>query len=238
MTLRTILPAVILASASLGFAQAETFDAYASNLALLQDKRIQGELGVTEAQRKSLNTHAEWYNAQTASIQKAASNAKTQAQQQELSKKLQGLMGQMKTRCLKVLTPGQTKRLRELSLQLQGPAVLLDERVAKEVGANAAQLKKMRTLYEGNIKKVSAMQEKTFRPIAEKYDKQAKGKTGDALKKIQEAMNKEMQSAQVRVQPQVQALAADTRNGILKLLTPAQRTKMQTLMGKPFKFQQ
>jgi hypothetical protein len=237
MTLRSIFPAVILASATLGFAQAESFDAYASNLALLQDKRIQTELGITEAQRKTLNSHAEWYNAQTASVQKAAPNAKTQAQQQELSKRLQSLMGQMKTRCLKVLTRGQTKRLRELSLQLQGPAVLLDDRVAKEVGANADQLKKMRALYEGNIKKVSAMQERTFRPIAQKYEKQAKGKSGEALKKIQEAMNKEMQSAQVRVQPQVQALAADTRNGILKLLTPAQRTKMQTLMGKPFKFQ-
>lgn len=237
MTLRTIFSAAIIASAAVGFAQAENFDSYASNLALLQDKKIQTELGVTEAQRKTLNTHAEWYNGQTAAIQKQAPNAKTKAQQEALSKKLQGLMGQMKTRCLKVLTAGQKKRLRELSLQLQGPAVLLDERVAKEVGASADQLKKMRALYEGNIKKVSAMQEKTFRPIAEKYEKQAKGKSGEALKKIQEAMNKEMQAAQVRVQPQVQALATDTRNGILKLLTPAQRTKMQNLMGKPFKFQ-
>ncbi len=237
MTFRTFLSTVILASASLGLAQAVSFDSYASNLALLQDKQIQTELGVTEAQRKTLNTHAEWYNGQTALVQKSAASAKTQAQQKELSKKLEGLMAQMKTRCLKVLTPGQTKRLRELSLQLQGPAVLLDDRVAKEVGASADQLKKMRALYEGNIKKVSALQEKTFRPIAEKYDKQAKGKTGAALTKIQEAMNKEMGAAQVKVQPQVQALAADTRNGILKLLTPAQRTKMQTLMGKPYKFQ-
>lgn len=237
MTLRTILPALFIASATIGMAQAETFESYASNLALLQNKGVQTELGITEAQRKTLNTHAEWYNAQTAEIQKAAPNAKTEAQRDALSKKLQGLMVQMKARCLKVLTAGQTKRLSQLSLQLQGPAVLLDDRVAKQVGVSADQLKKMRALYEGNIKKVSAMQDKTFRPIAEKYEKQRKGKTGDALKKIDDAMNKEMMAAQVKVQPQVQALASDTRNGILKILTPAQRTKMQTMMGKPYKFE-
>lgn len=243
MQFRSLLLLVAAAPAAL-LAQAQTFDFYACNIAVLQDKGIQGEIGVTEAQRKSLNTHASWYNGETEKLQKQGAAAKTDAERQAIAKKFQALIGPMKDRCLKVLTPGQIKRLRELSLQLEAPAVLLDERVAKQVGVSADQLKKMRTTYEANVGKAKKLQESTFRPIMQKYDglakkaeKLEKSKKEAELKRLQAALDKEMKAAGSKIQPQVVKLGTETRNGILKALSPAQRSAYDKLLGKAYKFQ-
>lgn len=243
MHLRSLL--LILAAAPVTvLAQAQSFDFYACNIALLQDKGVQGEIGVTEAQRTKLNTHATWYNGETQKLQKQGAAAKTDAERQAIAKKFQGLIGPMKDRCLKVLTPGQIKRLRELSLQLEAPAVLLDEKVAKQVGISMDQLKKMRSTYESNVNKAKKLQEGTFRPIMQKYDGLAKkaqslekAKKEAELKRLQAALDKEMKAAGAKIQPQVAKLGTDTRNGLLKALTPAQKSAYEKLLGKAYKFQ-
>lgn len=236
MNLRSALIFALAALTSSVFAQAESFDSYACNIALLQDKGVQAEIGVTEAQRKNLNVQADWFNAEAAKIKKQGESVKTEAAGKALSQKLQALLVEMKAKCLKVLTPGQVKRLRELSLQLQAPAVLLDDRVAKQVGISADQLKKMRASYKANIDKASKLQESTFRPIAQKYEKQAKGKKEAELKKIREAMDKEMKAASARIQPQVMRLGGETRTALLKSLSAAQNSAYQKLLGKSYTF--
>ncbi len=244
MNLRSSVLLLAVAAPAILLAQAQSFDFYACNIALLQDRGVQGEIGVTEAQRKNLNQHADWYNGETAKLQNQGKSVKTQAEGQALSKKLQSLILQMKEKCLKSLTAGQTKRLRELSLQLEAPAVLLDEKVAKQVGISADQLKKMRTTYEANANKAKKLQEATFRPIMTKYDglakkaeKLDKAKKEAELKRLREAMDKEMKAAGAKIQPQVIKLGADTRGGLLKALTPAQKSAYDKLLGKAYKFQ-
>jgi len=243
MQFRSLLILVAAAPATL-LAQAQSFDFYACNIALLQDKGVQSEIGVTEAQRKNLNTHAAWYNGETDKLQKQGAAAKTDAERQAIARKFQALIGPMKERCLKVLTPGQIKRLRELSLQLEAPAVLLDERVAKQVGVSADQLKKMRATYEANVGKAKKLQESTFRPIMQKYDglakkaeKLEKSKKEAELKRLEAAMKKEMEAAGAKIKPQAAKLGSETRSGILKALTPAQKSAYDKLLGKAYKFQ-
>ncbi|MEZ5163707.1 MAG: hypothetical protein R2688_08135 [Fimbriimonadaceae bacterium] len=56
----------LLAIASHGLA-ADAFDKSVANIALLQIKEVQTDVGITAAQRTQLNKHADWFNAESKS---------------------------------------------------------------------------------------------------------------------------------------------------------------------------
>jgi hypothetical protein len=210
----------------------DEFDFYASNLNLLQMKEIQQELKVTTAQRASLNKHADWFNAESKKLRDAIAKKKggaTNADQEQLNK----LFADMKRRCFGVLNATQLRRVRQLSLQNAGPVVLLDEKVAKRVGLSQTQLKQLRDVFSANSKKASELQEKTFGPIVEKYRKM-KPKDKKEEEKLGQAMNKEMEAASKKIQPQISTFANSTRQTMDKVLTAQQKQAFQALLGPAF----
>lgn len=103
-----------------------------------------------------------------------------------------------------VLTPQQLKRLEEISLQLEGPRALLRPEIADKVGLSPQQREKIREIYQS-----------VGRPITPRDIPQ--GPEGrEQLRERMKAQRKELEEK------------------VLSVLTPEQKTRWQTLLGKPF----
>ncbi|MEZ5163708.1 MAG: hypothetical protein R2688_08140 [Fimbriimonadaceae bacterium] len=75
----------------------------------------------------------------------------------------------MANKVVGVLTAGQLKRLREITLQNAGPVAMMDPTVAKKIGLSDSQLKSIRSRFDSDAKKADGIQEKAFKPIIDKY---------------------------------------------------------------------
>lgn len=219
--------------ATAAFAQDRAFNIYASNVGILQFVEVQKELSVTEAQRTKLNGVATWFNAEAKKLREAVKPG-AQPTQADITKQNK-LLADMKTKCLNVLTEGQLKRLREVSLQQAGISGLLDDKISKQIGLSAAQLKTLRDGFSANAKKGADLNQKTLKPIMDKYEKLAKGKSQAEQKKLSEQMQKEMAAAQKKLQPQFDAMAKQYQALIEKTVTKKQQDAHKALLGKPFK---
>jgi len=108
----------------------------------------------------------------------------------------------------KVLTPEQTKRLDQLSLQLQGPAALSRPEVAKQVGLSKEQQDKISKIEEGTRPQGG----RNFREMSDEERQKA---------------FTEMRERQEKAQTE-----------ILAVLTSEQKTKWSEMKGKEFTFPQ
>jgi hypothetical protein len=106
-----------------------------------------------------------------------------------------------------ILTPEQVKRLKEIQIQMAGPQAVLDAEVQKELGLDAAQVKKIEDLQKTFREANQAVQQ---RVRSQEIDRE---KAAEARKTNNEALKTE----------------------ITKILTAAQQEKLKTLGGKPFK---
>lgn len=226
-----ILTAV--AGGALAATAQDSFDFYAANVGVLQFREVQKEMGVGEAQRAKLNKHAEWFNSESKRVRENLGKSPTEAQQRQAAQRVSTLMDQLKQRCLKELTPSQLRRLREISLQGEGPKALLDDKVAAKIGLSAASLKALRDRYTANGKKSADIQQRTIGPIADKYQKM-NPKTDADRKKAEAAMQKELEAAQKRLAPQLEALTKDFLAFADKTLSAKQKQAWTALLGKPF----
>lgn len=109
-----------------------------------------------------------------------------------------------------VLTPAQQKRLQELQLQRTGPSALADKTIAAKVGISEETRAKIEKMVQDHRQKVR--QQFSSQPSSQ-----------EEAQKRQEEMRKSREKLQ-----------AD----ILALLTPDQKAKWESLLGKPFEFQQ
>ena len=224
---------MILAAAVGAQAAPDAFDKYASNIQILQDKVIQKELKVSEAQRAKLNKHANWFNAETKKLNDAVTKTKkppTEADQ----KKLATLMNQMKDRVIAELSAVQLKRLREISLQMLGDRGLLDPTVGKKVGLSDAQITKLQNSYQATAKKMVDLETKTYKPISDKYAAK-KPKTDAEKKKLAQDWDKEMAAAQKKIAPTLKQYAGEFTKTMNATLSAAQKNKWTALLGKIFK---
>jgi len=232
--MRVLVSAAMVAVTAASMAQSAAFDIYAADVMLLQAKQIQMEIGITEAQRKQMNAAAATHSN---TLKALDTKYKGQKMSPELAKKVDPELARafatLKTSVIKALKPNQVKRLRELSLQRTGISVLTDERVAKEVGMSAAQLKKFRDTYLAGGREATAIQQAAVKPIADKYANR-KPKDEAEAKKLQAEVQAAMQKANQSVAPKLKNLETSTAKKLEAILTAAQRTKFKALLGKPF----
>lgn len=232
---RLTLTAALLASATLASA-ADPFDERIANIALLQAKPIQADLKVTEAQRTKMNQHADWFNKEANKIRDAyikQAQGKTTPPPPPTAK-LQDLERQLKTKIFSVLSAGQVKRLREITIQQAGPLALLDDNVAKKVGLSATQISSIKARFKSNAEKAGKLQTDAVKPIQAKY--QAKKPKNEAeAKSLQEAYNKEASAALKKIQPQLEQIQKDFISFVDKTLSAAQRQAWTALKGPAFK---
>lgn len=232
-TFRTIILLLLAATAVMATAQ-DSFDRYCAKVQILQDRRVQNEVGITEAQRKKMNEFA------------AAHQKKLQAYQQSLAGKtpdmkvLQGYMTDLNKKVLTVLTGPEIIRLRQLNLQAAGLSGLADEVIAKKIGMTSAQLTKFRTTLQTGQVAVAKILQNAIAPIQKRYEPKVavyKGHEKDHVKELQglqKAYYEEATAAQQRVKPQVTAITKQTEAKLQAIITPAQKATWIALQGKKF----
>jgi hypothetical protein len=212
------------------------FDRYVADIVILQDRMIQKEIGVTDAQRSKMNSFAEADRKKREALMKqfqkeaeAAQKAGKQYRPEE--SKVVALNVALKDNVIKVLTPAQTKRLRELTLQNAGITCLMDPKVAKEVGVAPATVTKLRNLYQEGLKKAAAIQEAAAKQVSPEF-KDKKPKSQEEAQKLQQQF---MEKVGKIAGPKVQEVTKKTQAAMVALLSKANKDKLIALQGPALK---
>jgi len=216
---------------------ADSFDAHCGNIAILQRRDVQNEVGITSAQRDQMNKYADANRAKLVAYQKKL-NGKTPDRDV-----VNGYMLELKSDVDRVLTPAQLKRLRELSLQWAGLLGLMDKVVATKVGMSDAQYTKYRqTFMDGQsvVSKINSQIKEALKPLGEKYDKLFAPYKGHEkehqaeIKKLLQDFEKEAQPIRQRYAPQVQAITKETQQKMMAILTAQQIAAWKNLEGNKY----
>lgn len=231
-----VLILICVAAAALATpAVRDAFDVHVANIVLLQAKSVQAELRISDAQRAAMNRHADWYNGEAGKISaqydSQAKNARTPPPLPEAQ--IKQLQSDLKKRVLAELSDAQVRRLREISLQYAGPLALMDPEVARKIGLTDAQVKKLKTSYETNLKRVQSAEGAAMGPVSRKYaDKKPKNEA--ERKTLQGQMDKDLAEASRQVEPHLKKLKADYDAAVASTLTPAQKAAYLQLKGAKF----
>jgi hypothetical protein len=213
---------------------ADEFDRHVASIVLLQSRKVQADVGITPAQRKQLNVHADWHRAQLQSYEAELNRLRAAGKSADPNeKKLASLMGQLKTRVLKELTDAQTKRLREISLQVEGITALLDPVVAGRVGLTAQQNKQLQSIFADAAKRGTTLQQQALDSAVKPF-KASRPKNEREAHDLERKINQAIDAAQKRIEPQLQRIRAETHTLALKILTSQQVSAWKRLQGKPF----
>jgi len=226
----TKLLLVLAAAATTAGAFAQSFDEQVASVFLLQAKPIQKELGVTANQRLAMNKFADAHRVKLSAYYKVLEQSK----QKPDESKVVALLTDMKKGVFAQLNPAQLKRLRELTLQDLDFTALLYPKVASRIGLNPAEQKRVTSLIKFGIDKANGIRNEAISRDTADLQKQ-KPKNQAEEKALSDEANRRAQAAMDRVLPRIERIRADTRRQVLAVLTPAERTKWQDLMGKPFK---
>lgn len=232
MQARFMLIGLALMGAVVGNAQ--SFEEKISNVALLQDKAVQDELGITEELRSKMNSFAEEFNnrANLAEEDFRKKNPDAKGYSQDFMKKIEGMKKTLDKNVLGVLSKAQVKRLSELTLQAAGYPAMLDPTVGKKIGLSDAQIKKLRDSFQVVDQKVNGIMNKERQKIMDKYEKEYKTQEEQAA--AQEKVNKEMADALKRVEPDLKKIRDEWLLTMKKTVKAIQLNRFDALMGKPF----
>jgi len=200
---------------------------YPTKLAMIQsasfsmgETRIQFELKLSEDQVKSvtgiLSEHATSQQGISDQLAKAKADqfAAIQAQMDKLDLTTSDKL-------IAALTLPQKTRLKQIAYQENGAFALRNAGVSKDVGLSADQRAKIEAICQSTTKSLDDVSGK----MADEIQKVPAGKGGDSKRN---AIVK-------RYDPQLNKMEANAKSSILAVLTPAQRKKWQTMLGKPFK---
>jgi DNA-binding ferritin-like protein (Dps family) len=221
---RLLLGIVLGSLASVSFA--DDFDKKVAVIYLLQDKKVQAELKITEAQREKMNKLSEPYNKKVKAItDKVGKNGPTEAQQKELNAEITKLRASV----LNLLTAPQLKRLRELSLQAIGLGALADDVVAAKLGLNQKQVTKIRSELSAGMKALEEAQ-MSFHKRAMKDIKEPKtDKEREAAAKLYQSRIEKMSK---EIETKLSSIRKNTESKVLACLTAEQKTAWKNLNGK------
>ena len=232
MSLRAIfaVPLLILGTV---LASAQSFDFKVANFSLLQDKPIQKELHVTEAQRATMNKFAKAYAVTLNGLQKQAqkTGGRPDANTQ---KQAQGALVTLRKNVLGVLSASQLQRLRELTLQSAGRQALLDETVATKVGLTSAKHKELVKLFSTGAKQLSSLQKEAYDALAPKY-KDKKPKNEAEGKRLQEEFQRDLGAELKKRSGRAKQIEQEFDAKLKSLVTKAQWNNLESLRGKPSK---
>lgn len=219
----------LLAALSFGIvslaADRDPFDLYLCDINILQDKGIQAELKVEEAQRAKLNEHATWFDQEAKRIE---SNAAPDSRIELLLK----ARAVFKARVLDSLSDPQVKRLAQLSLRAMDIVAVLDLEIGKKLGITEIQQKALFDEWKKTGEAVAAALARVRKPIVEKY----RAKTADSdgeRRALQAEMAKEIAEADKTVQEEIQGLKKAFEATVAKTLTDGQKKEWERLKGPP-----
>jgi hypothetical protein len=210
---------------------ADEFDFYFADISILQDKKVQAELKITETQRTNMNKHAAWLNTQSQAIDTQVKGGKLTPE--NANKQMGVHLGTLKKKICDELSAAQLKRLREITLQRDGLLPLMDLKMGERIGLTKAQTQKLRDSYIANDKKAKDIQTAAYKPIFDKYAAM-KPKDKAEEQKLIDQRNKELEAAQKKIQPQLEALGKSYGTTVDTTLSKEQKDAFAALKGKPF----
>lgn len=227
-TLASLLGLVAMASV-----MADDFDRKIAGMPLLQDKNVQTELKITEAQRKKMNAHADAFNKKSQAYEKEleAKQKTSKTPVQPDPKRIEAMMEALKANVLKELSAVQLKRLRELSLQAVGVTALGDDLVAARVGLTGTQKTQVRKVVKEGLDAANKLMGQAD-ANARKGIKEPK--TEAEFKKAEATYNTRMEAEQKKIQPQLQKIRDNTIKKALAILNAKQNAAWKALQGKPY----
>ena len=212
---------------------ADAFDLKVANIDVLQDKNVQTELGITPGQLKSMNVFATQYSETNKTKINEYQKAKKPVDQ-AFSDFYTKQRITLRTNVLKLLSPNQVKRLRELTLQAAGPRSLLDKAVADKVGIPTTEYVNFCTAIREGDQKIAKIKQEVSDKIKVKYKNQkppTTKKESDALRlKVNGDISAEMKKHEAEMKSVLSASEAKTS----KIITKKYLDALKVLMGKPF----
>ncbi|MBV6457346.1 MAG: hypothetical protein HONBIEJF_00454 [Fimbriimonadaceae bacterium] len=211
----------------------ESFDHYVANIVILQDKKLQKHLGITEAQRAKMNEYASKHGAALQKYGKEMEKAKKSVAAAGMDPKFEAIFKDLKDGVLKQLKPAQIKRLAEISIQVVGPAALSDDRVCTKIGVPKSTAASIRKVITDNMTKASKIQAAELQKVLAKY-KDKDPKTDAEKAKLENQLRADMAAAEKRVAPQVEKIRVATETSILAKLTTAQKAAFKKLQGATY----
>ena len=227
------LSAFLLLLASVcAFGQRDAFDYHVADVAILQSKPVQKDIGITEAQRARMNVAATKYSTEMRAYQ-------TELQGQKNPKvdpaRVLRYQQALKESVIAQMTVPQLKRLRELTLQYQQVIALTDSTVASRVGLSPAQLKRVRSTFQEGTQAIGLLSRKSQSAIMSKYQG-LKPKSQAEQQALGKQYSEEMMAAAKRLDPQLKAIAHRNTAKIMAILTPAEKATWKSLQGREFVF--
>lgn len=229
-----------LLTATFGLAQHDPFDFQMASVILLQNKAVQKELKVTEAQRATMNKAADKHRSAMTAYQKqleAKQKDKTKPLNVDASR-VDGMFVELKKGVFATLSKVQLKRLREISLQQLGIVALTDPTVATRVGLSKAEQSKFTSVYEAGLKEADsiaqsgqAQLEVQLRELRKKYPNP---KTDAEKKKVMDEAQKKAATIEKRIDPQIEKVRQATFKKLESMLSAKQKSAWKALLGKTF----
>ena len=206
---------------------------------LLNRTDVQRELAITDQQRQEERalvqaTQADLHNRMTNYFKSFHSNGQTtyspavrHQQMAERRKQMRDMIVNWQSDVAKqtqgLLTPEQNKRLNQLDLQWRGPLAMASDDVAAELALDASQRAAVGKL----LADYQRAQQKAFQ-AAQNQEAPSSPPSGSAAAPQSGARQDAVQ--------QIFAARAEGNIKALQLLTPEQRKKWQSMVGRPFDF--
>lgn len=228
-----LLTAVTLVGVAVSAHAFDDFDQKIANIDVLRDKNVQAELGITEGQRKTMNVYADKYskanNDKIAEYQKGKKQPDQAFQTFMFNQYLTLRKGVLAT-----LSPNQTKRLREITLQAAGPRALLDKAVADKVGMPTAEYTKFKAAINEGDQKVAKIKSQVSAKVREKYKTQKPPKTKAEADALQKKINTDLATEMKKHEAEMKSVLMASEKKTSSLVKPQYVNSLKVLMGKPF----
>ncbi len=230
MRLFTILTFLVLTVTAFA---ADPFDLKVANIDVLQDKNVQAELGITPGQLKSMNGFAAQYSAVNKTKIEEYQKAKKQVDQSFSDFHVKQYIA-LRTNVLKLLSPNQVKRLRELTLQAAGPRALLDKAVADKVGIPSTDYNNFCAAIREGDQKVAKIKKEVSDKIQLKYKGQKPPKTKKESDTLRSKINGDLQTEMKKHESEMRTVLSASEAKTSKIITKKYLDALKILMGKPF----
>lgn len=211
----------------------DSFDFQIASVAILQSKKVQQELSISETLRSNMNKTADNFNAKTKALNAKAAKVKSQAEAEKLSKEMDSILDEFRSKILKMLSAPQLKRLREITMQQLGYSALGESAVAKRIGIQSEQLGRIRSALDSAFKQADDLSRKEME-AATKDLRDKKPKTDSEKKKLAAEFDKRVQVVQRKIEPKLNSIRQQTEKKLLALLSDTQKKAWSGLKGKPF----
>jgi len=234
MMTRTAVLFGCLLMAAIGFGQKmDPFDAHVADYRLLISKQVQAEVGITSGQRAGLNSAADHERAVAAPyLQQLQKQGKTE-NDLATDTKYQGFLLELHDKALGLLSPGQLKRLRELTLQRLDVSGLCDVMVAKRLNMSVPQLTKVRSIFSDAVKRSSTIVNAVERQVLLPY-KDMRVKTKAEATALNDRVLKERNEALKKKKPELDQIEKQTKRQLEAVLSTKQLAAYKSLQGKTF----